>query len=123
MAAAALTGGNPFKTMLQAWKYTLPAFVVPFMFTIHPAGMGLLLQAPALDVIRVLIPAILGLCAMASGINGWLFRRTTLLERAALIIAGILLIYPATAFDLIAVGILGAVIAYQLLLKPAPQTP
>jgi TRAP transporter 4TM/12TM fusion protein len=123
MAAAALTGGNPFKTMLQAWKYTLPAFVVPFMFTIHPAGMGLLLQAPALDVIRVLIPAILGLCAMASGINGWLFRRTTLLERAALIIAGILLIYPATAFDLIAVGILGAVIAYQLLLKPATQTP
>ncbi len=123
MAAAALTGGNPFKTMLQAWKYTLPAFVVPFMFTIHPAGMGLLLQAPALDVIRVLIPAILGLCAMASGINGWLFRRTTLLERAALIIAGILLIYPATAFDLIAVGVLGAVIAYQLLLKPAPQTP
>jgi TRAP transporter 4TM/12TM fusion protein len=123
MAAAALTGGNPFKTMLQAWKYTLPAFVVPFMFAIHPAGMGLLLQAPALDVIKVLIPAILGLCAMASGINGWMFRRTTLLERAALIIAGILLIYPATAFDLIAVGILGTVIASQLLLKPATETP
>ncbi|MGH2396734.1 MAG: TRAP transporter permease, partial [bacterium] len=123
MAAAALTGGNPFKTMLQAWKYTLPAFVVPFMFTIHPAGMGLLLQAPALDVIRVLIPAILGLCAMASGINGWLLRRTTLPERAALILGGILLIYPATTLDLVAVGILGAVIASQLLLKPAAQTP
>lgn len=122
MAAAALTGGNPFKTMLQAWKYTLPAFVVPFMFTVHPAGMGLLLQAPASDVIKVLITAILGLGSMASGINAWLFRRTTLLERGALILAGILLIYPATSLDLAAVGILGAVIASQLLLKPATQT-
>jgi len=122
MAAAALTGGNPFKTMLQAWKYTLPAFVVPFMFTVHPAGMGLLLQAPAADVIKVLITATLGLAAMACGISAWLFRRTTLLERGALILAGILLIYPATSLDLVAVGILGAVIASQLLLRPATQT-
>jgi len=28
-AAAAITGGDPYKTTLQAWKYTLPAFLVP----------------------------------------------------------------------------------------------
>ncbi|NIO40458.1 MAG: TRAP transporter fused permease subunit, partial [Burkholderiales bacterium] len=28
-AAAAITGGNPYRTTLQSWKYTLPAFVVP----------------------------------------------------------------------------------------------
>ena len=39
-AAAALTGGNPFKTTMMAWKYTLPAFIVPFMFTLHPDGVG-----------------------------------------------------------------------------------
>jgi TRAP-type uncharacterized transport system fused permease subunit len=33
LAAAVLTGGRPFRTMMMAWKYTLPAFVVPFMFT------------------------------------------------------------------------------------------
>lgn len=115
--------GNPFKTMLQAWKYTLPAFVVPFMFTVHPSGLGLLLQAPASDVIKVLITAVLGLGAMASGINAWLFRRTTAIERAALIAAGILLIYPSTALDLVAVGIVGAVVAAQLFVKPAAQTP
>ena len=31
-AAAALTGGDPFKTTMMAWKYTAVAFVVPFMF-------------------------------------------------------------------------------------------
>ena len=33
-AAAALTGGNPFATMMLTWKYTLPAFLVPFVFTL-----------------------------------------------------------------------------------------
>src|SRR2546430_5369001 len=51
LAAAALTGGNPFKTMMMALKYTLPAFVLPFMFTVHPDAIGLLLHAPAGDVI------------------------------------------------------------------------
>ena len=39
-AAAAITGGNPFKTMMLTWKYTLPAFLVPFVFTLTPAGLG-----------------------------------------------------------------------------------
>src|SRR3989475_711877 len=43
LAAAAITGGDPSKTTLQAWKYTLPAFVVPFMFVLDPSGVGLLL--------------------------------------------------------------------------------
>ena len=44
-AAAALTGGNPFRTMMVTWKYTLPAFLVPFVFTLRSEGMGILLQA------------------------------------------------------------------------------
>ena len=122
MAAAALTGGNPFKTMLMAWKYTLPAFVVPFMFTVHPDGMGLLLKAPPADVIKVLITALAGLAAMAAGINGWLLRRTTWFERAGLIVAGIMLIYPATTFDLFALALVAGVVALQVLTKkPAAQ--
>ncbi len=122
MAAAALTGGNPFKTMLLAWKYTLPAFVVPFMFTAHPDGMGLLLQAPVADVIKVSVTALLGLASIAAGINGWLLRKTTLLERILLIAAGILLIYPTTGPDLIAAALVAAVVIFQTLTKPVPQT-
>ncbi|HSW25304.1 MAG TPA: TRAP transporter fused permease subunit, partial [Burkholderiaceae bacterium] len=42
-AAAAITGGDPYKTTLQTWKYTTPAFLVPFMFVLDPSGTGLLL--------------------------------------------------------------------------------
>ena len=45
-AAAALTGGNPFQTMMLTWKYTLPAFLVPFVFTLSPEGMGVAAAGP-----------------------------------------------------------------------------
>ena len=41
-AAAAITRAAPFPTMMQAWKYTLPAFLVPIMFCLTPQGVGLL---------------------------------------------------------------------------------
>ena len=34
-------------TTMLTWKYTLPAFLVPFAFTLEPRGMGLLLRAAA----------------------------------------------------------------------------
>ncbi len=43
-AAAALTGGDPFKTTMMAWKYTAVAFVVPFMFVLDSSGHALLLK-------------------------------------------------------------------------------
>ena len=37
-AAAAITGGSPYLTTMQAWKYTMPAFLVPFVFVCDPLG-------------------------------------------------------------------------------------
>ena len=37
-AAAAITGGSPYLTTLQSWKYTMPAFLVPFVFVLRSAG-------------------------------------------------------------------------------------
>lgn len=46
LAAAAIAGGDPVKTTLQSSKYTLPAFLPPFVFVADPAGAGLLLVCP-----------------------------------------------------------------------------
>jgi TRAP-type uncharacterized transport system fused permease subunit len=113
MAAAALTGGRPFRTMLMAWKYTLPAFVVPFMFTIHKDGMGLLLQAPWQDVASVTLTAVFGLIALAAAVTGWFVRRATMLERAVLAVAGLVLIYPAGLQDAFAIAAVLGVAAIQ----------
>jgi TRAP transporter 4TM/12TM fusion protein len=113
LAAAALTGGRPFKTMMMAWKYTLPAFVVPFMFTLHRDGLGLLLQAPWQTTAYTTIAAMVGLAAMAAAVTGWFVRRTTLVERLVLAAAGIVLIYPAALQDAIAIAVVVAVAVLQ----------
>jgi TRAP-type uncharacterized transport system fused permease subunit len=103
LAAAALTGGRPFRTMMMAWKYTLPAFVVPFMFTTHAQGLGLLLQAPWPVTLEVTTIAALGLVGLAAAITGWFLRHATTPERIVLAIAGVILIHPAGIQDLAAV--------------------
>ena len=84
-AAAAITGGDPYKTTLQAWKYTLPAFLVPFVFVLDPQGVGLLLKIPAggswVDIVLITAKTALGLAALAAAAQGWALRRTTPLER------------------------------------------
>ena len=126
-AAAAITGGDPYKTTLQSWKYTMPAFLVPFMFVLDPAGLGLLLmgsfkalaKASVVDIAIVSVTAMIGIAALAAGVQGWLFRQTTRLERWLLIIAGLALVYPKAMFDVIGVSLIVAAIALQKLRKPA----
>ena len=100
-AAAAITGGNPYKTTMMAWKYTLPAFLVPFMFTLHPDGVGLLLKGSWGNIVWTTVTAMVGLAALAAGLTGWLRQKTTLTERLMLIIAGLILVYPGWLEDLI----------------------
>src|SRR5206468_2996555 len=103
-AAAAITGGDPYKTTLQSWKYTLPAFLVPFMFVLDPSGVGLLLtgsiktlgNADWGSIAIVTVTAALGIASLAGGVQGWLFKRTTWIERVMLIVAGLALVYPTT---------------------------
>jgi TRAP transporter 4TM/12TM fusion protein len=98
-AAAAITGGDPYKTTLQSWKYTLPAFLVPFVFVLDPHGVGLLLNIPKggswVDIFLITLKTGLGLAALAAGAQNWALRRTTPPERALLIIAGLLLVFPS----------------------------
>ena len=117
-AAAAITGGNPFKTMMLTWKYTLPAFLVPFAFTLSPEGLGVLLQAPWDDVLRTVGTAVIGVSALAMGLGGWLIRRTSSVERVLATGGGLLLFFAATVTDLIGLGLFGGAVAHHLLRKP-----
>jgi TRAP transporter 4TM/12TM fusion protein len=128
-AAAAITGGDPYKTTLQSWKYTLPAFLVPFMFVLDPAGLGLLLMgsfknlagASAVHILVVCLTAMFGIAALACGMQAWAFRKTTGAERWLLILAGLFLVYPRAVFDYIGLALLITVVVMQNVRRAEPQ--
>ena len=112
-AAAALTGGSPFKTMMMAWKYTIPAFIVPFMFVLTPDGIGLLLQGPVPNMIWSFVTAMVGVVGIAGGSSSWLFCRTAPWERAALIVGGLLLVYSSAILDAVGLALIAIVVIWQ----------
>lgn len=112
-AAAALTKGDPYRTTLQAWKYTMPAFIVPFMFTLDPKGVGILLKGPVEDVVWTTVTAFFGIAALAGGVEGWWLKRANLVERAMLVAGGLLLVYPIAQSDLVGLALMAAIVGVQ----------
>jgi TRAP transporter 4TM/12TM fusion protein len=122
-AAAAITGGGPYRTTLQAWKYAAPAFLVPFMFVLDPSGTGLLLTGSVKTlatadwgaIALVTLTAALGIMALAGGLQGWLLTRTNAFERIMLVVAGFLLVYPKPLLDAIGCLLVVLVVVLQVL--------
>jgi TRAP transporter 4TM/12TM fusion protein len=116
-AAAAITGGDPYKTTLQSWKYTLPAFLVPFVFVLDPLGGAILMDQKDtwLEIVYITLRTAVGLAALAAACQGWAVTRTTLLERGGLTIAGLLMVFPALIGNPEAVAAVGLVLAIAVL--------
>jgi TRAP transporter 4TM/12TM fusion protein len=119
-AAAAITGGNPYRTMMLTWKYALPCFLVPFMFT-QPDGLAILWRdVPIGDAVIASLSAAAGIVAVVSGVGGYLLRATTVPERIVLCAAGLLLLSPGNAQDIAGLALFAAVVGFQLLRRSRP---
>jgi len=119
-AAAAVTGGNPFGSMMQSWKYSLPAFLVPFLFSATLVGANLLiLDATLAGFISAAISGCASLFYLSTGIVGFLRGPFSILERALLIAAAIIMAFNSLEFS--AQGILplviGAVVVVRNIMK------
>jgi TRAP transporter 4TM/12TM fusion protein len=123
-AAAAITGGNPFKTTMMAWKYTLTAFLLPFIFTVLPEGKALLLHWEGIGLasgVWTIVSAFIGIGLLASGCSGWLLRKSTALERAITIAAALGFVLPYHIGSLAGAVLVAVVVLFQKynwLIKP-----
>lgn len=113
-AAAAITGGTPVPTMMLTWKYTLPAFVFPFAFTLSDAGMGLLMQGSPVQIALTSTSALVGVVALATGLGGWIRGPASLLERALATGGGVLLFYAGVRTDVAGLLLFGAAMAMNV---------
>jgi TRAP transporter 4TM/12TM fusion protein len=117
VAAAAITGGNPFRTMLLTWRYTLPAFLVPFAFVLSPRGEALLLEGSAADVLLAVAVSVVAVAALALATGGWLAGPAGWPARGLAALAALLLLYlePRTIGAGLAVA--AAAVAVHLLTR------
>lgn len=93
MAAATLCHGDPYRTILATLRYTLPAFLVPLVFTLRVDGLGLLLQAPTMSIVTAVLAAIAIVGAGTAAVSGFLLRPLSVWARVAFAAGGLLLLF------------------------------
>ncbi|GIN00217.1 C4-dicarboxylate ABC transporter permease [Planomonospora venezuelensis] len=116
-AASAVTGGNAYRTMLATWKYTLPAFLVPFAFVLTPGGAGLLAQGPVGEVLLAAAVSALAVAALAAATGGWLAGPAGAPVRALCGVAAVLLLFLSPVPVLAGAGVLALATALHLALR------
>ena len=112
-AAAAITGGKPVKTMWLTWKYSLPAFLVPFVFVLSPRGEGLLMEGGVLTILIASVTAAAAVAALAVVTGARLFGPARWPERVLFGVGALTLLVTEPLF----VGIGVAAMALGLLVN------
>ena len=91
-AASAITGGKPVKTMWLTWRYTLPAFLVPFVFVLSDPGLGLLLDGGIGSILLALVTSAVAVAALAVVTGAWLLGPAAWPERALFAVGALALL-------------------------------
>jgi TRAP transporter 4TM/12TM fusion protein len=115
-AAAAVTGGNPFASMMQAWKYSLPAFLVPFLFSASKEGANLLIIGATLPgFIQATINSSFSLFFLSLGIVAYFRGPLNIFERAILIVVAVIMVVYVVDFSV--VGLLPVAIGMLVVMR------
>jgi TRAP transporter 4TM/12TM fusion protein len=90
-AGAALAKTNPMKTGFEASRIAMAGYIIPYLLVFN---QGLILRGPFQEVLLAQLVAVLGVYMLVLGLEGWMFTRLTLLERAILVVAAVFLPFP-----------------------------
>jgi TRAP transporter 4TM/12TM fusion protein len=105
-AASAITGGRAVPTMWLTWKYTLPAFLVPFVVVLSPQGVGLLLEGGFGTVVVAALASAAAVAALAVVTGAWVIGPAGWPERALFAVAAVALLVMAPLS--LGIGVLAA---------------
>lgn len=115
-AAAGIAETDPVKTTNLTFLYSLPAFLVPYLYVY--ANELLLMGSPAMVILRI-VSSFVGLSCMAVIFHGYLFRPLTWLERVLFLFGGLALVVPHSLFNLGGYVLIGLLVSRQLMILRA----
>lgn len=109
--AATIGGSPPMKTGFQAMRLGIVVYIVPFIVLFNPAL--LIVGGTFGESILVFITAIIGVVLLAAGVEGCLFTDTNWVQRALLIVAGLLMIVPGWISDVAGIALGALLVLWQ----------
>ena len=113
--AASIARANFWQTGWTAMRLGIAAYIVPFIFALHPP---LIFIGTAKEIIVAIFTAVVGVVLLATGCAGYLFRPLSWLKRGLLWLAALMLLLPAWSdawliADFAGFVLAGAVVAWE----------
>ncbi len=119
-AGAAIAQANPMKTAITSTKLAIGAFIVPYVFALNPAM--LFIDTNIWEVVQIAVTSLVGMFGVSAALEGYLTCRMSWFQRIISAVGGLLLIYPGLVTDLIGLGLVGIVVAFQFIQKKKAQS-
>jgi TRAP transporter 4TM/12TM fusion protein len=110
-AAAAIAETDPMKTTNLTFLYSLPSFLVPFLYVY---SNELLLMGSWFGIVTTVLSSFVGLGCMAVTFHGYLLRPIGWPERILFLIGGLVLVYPYWLTDIIGYLLIAALVYVQI---------
>ncbi|MFB7170569.1 TRAP transporter permease [Streptomyces sp. NPDC056254] len=120
-AAAAVTGGHPMRTMVATWKYSLPAFLVPFAFVLTDNGGRLLGTGSMWGIVWTTAVSALAVAALAAATGGRIAGPAGPVERALCAVAALCLLYLEPVAITAGLVALACAVGVHLVLRRHPS--
>jgi TRAP-type uncharacterized transport system fused permease subunit len=111
-AAAGLAGTDPVRTTNLAFWFSLPVFLVPYLFVYSTEV--LLMGQLGMILLRV-FTSFIAMSCVAIAFQGHLFQALGWILRIGFLITGLLLIYPYWVTDIIGYLLLGILISMHIM--------
>ena len=113
--AAGIAGSDQTKTGLWAVRLGLIGFLIPFFFLDNPVLLiGVTPEASLSAPLWAIATALVGTTSLVMGLEGWILRQASVLERLILVGSAPFLLLPGMYSDVIGIGGLSGVLLYQL---------
>ncbi|WP_026298594.1 TRAP transporter permease [Deinococcus aquatilis] len=117
-AAAAISGGDPIKTGVQAFQYELRTALLAYMMFFNPVLLlikdGKLGGVPLGEAVPMILFAFIGLVAFSAATLRFLHRKTNPIQMIMLLAAAFILIIPTSiVWNIAALGLIALVYFWQ----------
>ena len=112
-AGSAIAKSNPIKTGITATKLAIAAFIIPYIFIFSPEMLWI--GATPLLVIQIICSSLIGMVGLATGIQGYMFRKVSAPLRLVAVVGGLGLIHPGLVTDIVGLVCIALVVIGQVM--------
>lgn len=112
-AGAGIAGANSMKTGVQAFKLSMAAFIIPYIFALNPALImvagtsgNVIEWLPFIAALPNIVSAIIGIICLGGAMEGYLFYHAKFYERLILLAAALALLSPGWITDIVGIAVI-----------------